>query len=390
LRAFPILLLSVVLPAVASAEEPEGQDFIQEARLLYRVVACAGDAPLEGLDEKAVQTHCHLLAPAIDSYRQKYADEAKAFISKEIRPPNLPVRVVYPFGGGDLISAITTYPDAREYTTLSLEHAGDPRRIRGLSKARLVTSLDLIRKTITGLLLHDDSKTENLMKGQRGDIPGQLAFFLVALAVHGYEPSSLRYFRVEPDGSLHYLSADDIALLEKKNAALLKSGWVSPDFSEAFSNAELVFNRVGQFHEGGRTHRHIAQNLGDEALKKDPGILLHLEKKGGVAAMTKAASYLLWRDDFSLIRGYLLGHAAAMISDSTGIPPAFAKKAGFVDETWGHFEGSFLPASDPINKDMRELWKSHPERKLPFRYGYIDSSKHSHLLLMRHAEDKEQ
>jgi hypothetical protein len=297
--------------------------------------------------------------------------------------------VVYPFGGGDLLSAITTYPDAREYTTLSLEHAGDPRRIHGLAKARLVTSLELIRKTITGLLLHDDSKTENLMKGQRGDIPGQLAFFLIALAVHGYEPSGLRYFRVEPDGSLHYLSEEDISALEKKNAALLKSGWVSPDFSEAFSNAELTFTRVGQFHEGGRTHRHIAQNLGDAALKKDPGILLHLEKKGPVAAMTKAASYLLWRDDFSLIRSYLLGHATAMISDSTGIPPALAKRAGFVDETWGHFEGSFLPASEPINKEFRELWKSQPERKLPFRYGYIDSSKHSHLLLMRRAEDKE-
>ncbi len=36
----------------------------------------------------------------------------------------LPEAVVYPFGGGDLLSALAAYPDAAEYTTLSLELAG--------------------------------------------------------------------------------------------------------------------------------------------------------------------------------------------------------------------------------------------------------------------------
>ena len=40
-----------------------------------------------------------------------------------LKPAGLPKTVVYPFGGGDLISALTTYPEANDYTTLSLEHA---------------------------------------------------------------------------------------------------------------------------------------------------------------------------------------------------------------------------------------------------------------------------
>src|SRR5262249_11295897 len=157
------------------------------------------------LDASVVKEHCAGIEKLMARYRKTYVDEAEAFIAK-LRPAGLPNKVVYPFGGGDLISALTTYPDAELITTLSLEQAGDPRRIRSLDKKRLKESLDLIRRTIAPLLAMNDSTSENLMKGQRGDIPGQVAFFVVALAVHGYEPVSLRYFHVQPDGSLHYLS----------------------------------------------------------------------------------------------------------------------------------------------------------------------------------------
>jgi hypothetical protein len=329
------------------------------------------------------------MIPHIEKYRQAYVGEASAFIAK-LRPQSLPRQVVYPFGGGDLLSALTTYPDAVEVTTMSLEHAGDPRRIRALKKAGLEGSLSVIRKTIVGLIEFDDSRTDNLMKGQRLEIPGQLAFFLVALAVHGYEPVSLKYFRLEPDGKVHYLTEGEIAAVEKRNARLLHSGWVSPDFSEAFSHAELGFVKKDGLDKTPRLHRHIAFNLDDDHLKADSGLLKHLEGKGKVSAMTKAASYLLWRPSFSMIRNYLLSNMEFMVSDSTGIPPQYAKKAGFIQNTYGHFDSSFLSANTEINKDFRTLWKSEPDRPLPFRYGYIDKAKHYHMLITRRPDAQEQ
>ena len=163
-------------------------------------------------------------------------------------------------------------------------------------------------------------------KLQKGEIPGELSFFLVGLASHGYEPVSLRYFRIEPDGELHYLTAEDIAAVEAKNAKLLHSSWVAPDFSEAFSNSEIKFKKRGAPDSEIRVHRHIAFNLANDRLKAAPGLLKYLEKKGRISAMTKAASYLLWRDDFSMIRDYLLKNMDFMISDSTGVPVSFAKR----------------------------------------------------------------
>src|SRR4029077_19503270 len=116
-----------------------------------------------------VDAHCKLFQPAIESYR-KYLEQAGPFLTA-LQPKDLPSTVVYPFGGGDLISALTTYPHLTQVTTLSLEHAGDPRRVVDSDADSLEDSLRRFRSDISGLLLQSDSTTENMMDLQRGQIP---------------------------------------------------------------------------------------------------------------------------------------------------------------------------------------------------------------------------
>ena len=373
--------------AVAQTAGAQGEDFAAEAKLLYRVVACGGDAALPAnLDPQIVAKHCPPLQARMARYRRVYLGRAKPFLAA-LRPAGLPDTVVYPFGGGDLLAALTTYPDARLITTLSLELSGDPRRITTIDNKRLDQSLDLVDGNVEKLLAANDSTTETLMDTQQGDLPGQLSYFLVALAVHGYEPVALRYFRVEADGSLHYYSAAEVSAMETRLARARHGEWTSPDFSEAFANSELVFRAAGG--QGPlRIHRHIGTNLANGPLKKNVGMLRYLESQGQVAAMTKAASYCLWNPRFSRIRDYLLANMVFMISDATGIPPEFARQAGFVQETYGSFQGAmcFDDCPDATYSDQfRDLWASQPQRKLPFRYGYLDSKSSYHLLVTRRA-----
>jgi hypothetical protein len=370
-------------PAAPLPTHPSGgADFTAQAKLLYRLVACSGDTPIPAnLDAKIVEAHCKDLEKKTAKYKDTWVQVAEPFLQK-LKPGGLPTTVVYPFGGGDLISALTTYPEATDITTMSLEHAGDPRRVDHLDNKQLEASLKLIRQTATGLLTANDSKTENLMKGQRGELPGQLSFFLIALAVHGYEPVSLRYIRVAKDGKVEGLTAEDIAKLEGNNAPLLRKVWTSPDFSVAFSNAELTFvKKGGDPKKDARVHRHFAANLDDTGFGEDPGMQAYLKNKGKVVAMTKAASYLLWRDGFSKIRSYLLDNMEFMISDSTGVPPEFATKAGFEQQAFGRFSESFLNANPTYNEEFRKLFANAQE--LPFRYGYVDKKLQKHMVVTR-------
>jgi len=351
----------------------EGEDFIAQATALFRVAACghSEDAPAQ-FDKDVVAHHCADLERAYADYRRDWVDVAEPFLAA-LRPKDLPAVVVYPFGGGDLTSALATFPDAAEFTTISLEPAGDVRPIDRLARERLAGELAVHRSHIERLFAKAHSRTDNLDKEAHTELPGEILFALGALVVHGAEPVSLRYFRLRADGSLEFVSQADIAAAGRNPKAQHK----------LFENVELRFRKSGDAGNPVQTLRHIAFNLDDDHLRADPALLAYLDREGKVAAMTKAASHLLWSSHFSLIRGWLLNHTDWMVSDSTGIPPRFAKPAGFAQETYGTFDGpaAFGLYNDGDARDFKALFASQPGRPLVFRYGYPDRDGHAHMIV---------
>jgi hypothetical protein len=393
----PLLLgatfaLGLLVPARPAAAE--GVDFIADAKLFYRVAACGnadqplpdaltqGDAKRTKELTKIVDRHCKRILEYMGKFRAQYFEKGRAWFD-EVVPKDVPATVVYPFGGGDLISALVAFPAATEITTISLEQSGDPRRISKLTPSQLDSSLGVLRRDIGGLISVGSNTSENLSAGQRNDLPGQVSSFLMGLVAGGYEPVSMRYFTLDDAGQVHYLEQSEIDALEKEKGKSLKGDWEDPAFSPAFVNVEIRYKKIGETTV--RVHRHIGWNLGDAYLTKNPQLVRHLEKKGDVTLLVKGASYLLWRGDFSLIRDYMLGHLAWMLSDSTGIPPYYAKRGGFVQETYGSYSGAFLEGAQDGKHDQSfvELWRTQKRRRLPFRFGYVDKEKQAHLVVTR-------
>lgn len=378
-----VVVVAAVIGAAPLRAEPAPADFIADARLYYRVVACQGSDPLPAtLDAPTIDAHCAEMARRYARLAERYVAPAQAFFA-QVRPAGLPTTVVYPFGGGDLLGALVTFPDAREITTISLEHAGDPTRLAKLTtKVKLAAALRAYRDAVSGLLSLHDSTSENMRKLERGGIPGQLSFHLTGMAAMGFEPVALRYWRFAPDGAVSYLDQATIDQLAATVARKKKGGWVDTDFSEAFTNMELTFAKRGE--PAVRiVHRHVAANLADAAFLGSP-LDKHLRAKGKVAAMTKAASYLLHAYGFAGIRDYLLENIAWMASDSTGLDPRSAARAGFEQVTYGVYHGPFLEkANAAVGEQMVALWGKGKAKKLPFRYGYPDNDLHVHLMITR-------
>jgi hypothetical protein len=355
-----------------------GEDFIDQARVLFQVAACGSGGSIPARFDIAVVTrHCDDLARAYGEYKKSWLDVAEPFF-ESLRPKDLPRVVVYPFGGGDLVSALATFPDATEITTISLEPAGDVRPIDALAPDRLARELAIHRAHLERLFEKAHSRTENLERESKAELPGEILFALAALVVHGETPLSLRYFRLRPDGSPVYVTRADLDAVKRAGTSERRA---------LFANAELRFRRAGDPGAPVQVLRHLSFNLDDEHLKADPSLLAHLSAKGKVAAMTKAATHLLWNEHFSLIRTWLVDHTDWMVSDSTGIPPRVAGPAGFAQDTYGTFDGPSpfgLPdARDAL--DLKKLFASEPSRSLPFRYGYPDKDGHAHLIVTRRA-----
>jgi hypothetical protein len=367
----------------ARAESRDGAaDLADDVKLLYQVVTCQDGKLPDNLDQKTIDAYCKKQKEKFARFQEHWGTHATEFITG-LEPKELPPELVYPFGGGDLMMALAAFPDAKVITTLSLELAGDPRRLKTLAdKKALETSLKGIAEASGTTLVSNDSKSVNLSKTQRGELPGQLSIHLMGLALFNFVPVSVKYFRIEDDGTLHYFTAAEITALEGQSAGRLKETWKSPDFSPAFANVEVQFVPKDKPDAAPRIHRHIGADLSDGGLKKAPGVLAYLKAKGDVAAMTKAASYLLWRDDFVTMRDYLVSHARFMLSDSTGVPVRWWKKAKCEVKTYGSFEKSFLGTWQGYQDELKAEFEAQGPRKLPMRFGYPDGSaeKRSHLI----------
>jgi hypothetical protein len=380
------LLLGAVLVAAtvgvhpASALADEGHDFTMEARALLAVGACGDVAPPEGFPKDVLAAHCEIIKKAQTDYVDNWVKPAREFFAAHV-PKDIPKKVVYPFAGGDLSTALTVFPDADEITTISLEPVGDPRDLGTLKGKDLDRALKKVEYELKFLYRVNFSNTLNMIDAMRGgQLPTELIFALSAMKIHGYEIVSLRYFSLAPDGSIHYLDDDDLKkAADPAKAAAQKRNWF-------FANAELQFRRPN-----GRVqvYRHIRANLGNDdsagigpGTKTDPRVIKHLEAKGQVAAMTKAASYLLSWESFSIIRNYLIDHVVWMVSDATGVAPKWGRPAGFDYETYGSFVGPHIQAGNGISKDWRTEFAAEPKRELAFRFGYYDKKNANHLVIM--------
>src|SRR6185369_3470736 len=184
---------SVTTPAASTAPA----DFETEALVLSGVAACApGGARPVDFDDKVVTAHCRLLAVLQRRWRHQWLERAQPFL-QEVVPRDLPARVVYPFGGGDLLTALVSFPHAVEIDTISLEPAGDARAVDGVAPEELAAALADVRSMAGSLFAVAHSKTSSMALMSRRRLPGELTSALVALAMNDLDPVSMRYFVVQ-------------------------------------------------------------------------------------------------------------------------------------------------------------------------------------------------
>jgi hypothetical protein len=368
-----LVILAAVLVAPVAQAGPAPVDFLAEARDLLVVGACAEGATTKVAAE-VVEGHCKKVKASQAAYRTSWLGVAREFFKAHV-PAGLPKAVVYPFAGGDLSTALTVFPDADEITTLSLEPAGDPRALDRLAPDRVKAALAVVASELDMLYTSNFSKTMNMIEAMRGGaLPTQLIFSLSALHLHGYEATAVHYFKLTSGGSIEYLTEAEVKRLDRhKDVSAHNRG---------FGNVEIRFKKRGASRE--QVYRHIQANLDNEHLAKARAALDHLTKKGAVAAMTKAASYLLSYGDFSTIRGYLMRNAVWMVSDTTGIPPTYGTPAGWEYETYGEWESSNMAAGNgSVRATWKQLFAAQPKRPLAFRFGYPNGKGDGHLVIAK-------
>ncbi len=378
------LAIVALLTSTATATP---RDFTPETRAVYAVAAC-GEATPSPFDKRMVAAHCAELTKVVAQWRKNWFEKAQPWLAAKV--DKYPKTVVYPFGGGDLVTMLSVYPDATDYTSLSLEGIGDPRPLGKLTTAKLNVDLGKLRKMLAANLNWAWNTTVQLSidSSESGaGVPGILTIALVALDAHGYEPALARYFTLAADGTPAYLTDEDLQAWDTAQTKAKRKQ--TNDVQQGlFNNIEIVFRKKGDAAAPKKTFRHIAADLSDKGLTANPAALAYLTKRGDLAVLTKAASYLLWKPEFEKVRTGLLSKMKIMVSDDTGVPPRYAKPAGFTQTFYGTYAGAFFEWArkglrGDVAKEFIEAWKNPAEKTIPFRFGYYDSRRVAHLMITR-------
>ncbi|MEI6034162.1 MAG: hypothetical protein WCS65_07790 [Verrucomicrobiae bacterium] len=255
-------------------------------------------------------------------YNENYFTPMRLWAAAEVSPrilPNAPV--FYFFGGPDAVSALALYPAAEDYLLGGLEPVGSLPEPGSLPDDRLRAALDNLRTSTEAILSFGFFITKEMKSNlDATDFHGVLPVLLTFVAMTGGEVLDVCYFGIDQEGS-------------------------AQDFGTAFHEAKGMLPGVRiTFRKDAasppqRIH-YVQANVADDALKSRASVLKWAARFGKGNVYLKAASYLLHKPYFSSARNFLLGQAASVLQDDSGIPFSFFQNGEWRCWFFGTYTGT--------------------------------------------------
>ena len=333
--------------SAARAESPAPATPGQVARVLAGLVT-EGVANEQGEDKRIkgfAKTASEKWAKYMKSIGKPMATWARSELAQQ--PGET---IFYPFAGPDLPTAVQLYPDAGRYVLVALQTGGRVPALASMGPEELDGYLDIFERgwvdfARRGFFRTDDLKADT---GKGKSLEGITPVLMAFAAASGFDVIAVEPIRIKADGSdveRHPGPEGVVATWDSVRLTLSKSG-----------RAVLV--------------DYLWLDLSDDYLKK------HAEAKTWLGAMathkvfTKAASHLMQKPFFSIIRDTLLEKAPVIVQDETGLDFKDLKKR-FEVTLYGRFERAHKLWTEGV---QRELATAYKETKgiepLGFKFGY--------------------
>ncbi len=258
--------------------------------------------------------------------------------------------IFYPFSGPDLSSVNQLYPLAGRYIMVAMQRAGLPPALERQTPNELKRTLSAYRDrwrffARTGFYRTNDLEDFASRREILVSVTSQLMAFASRL---GYDVESVEPVQISPDGKDLVRVTEDIT-----NVA-------------AWNSARLTLNKNGRR----VIIDYIRMDLSDGVIVKHPSHKAFIEQASGNRTLVKAASHLLQRPYFTILRNYILKNAPSVIQDETGIE--YSALAGAFKT---RLYGSFVKPHNLFQTSMQtSLAKAYQEARdvkpLAFRLGY--------------------
>ena len=288
-----------------------------------------------------------------------------AFQKRELCPtPIAKAPVFYPFSGPDALMVTVFFPDNPVYVMVGLEPAGTLPPPRQIERRNLDEYLARIRATVASELGRSFFVTRQMDRQFRGQVVDGLFLPILELLVRSHH--TILGFR--------YVRLDDAGQVIERPAGYKAPGKIGN------KGLEIDFRRD----DDQSVHKllYFSVNLSDQRLRENQPFLAFLASLKGSATLLKATSYMVHKQEFSIIRERVLSGSVAVLQDDSGIPYRFFA-APWTVQLYGAYLRPYGSFRWLQQADLRKAYLSSTTKPLTFRIGYGYGKIPSNLLFAR-------
>ncbi|HYY30637.1 MAG TPA: hypothetical protein VE860_22055 [Chthoniobacterales bacterium] len=346
-----------LIPGQASVTAVQSSPPNDTARYLAGLPVAPG-FPIAALTQDPTWgSYARAMNQAFSQLERRQLNNIRVFRSDAIAPATEESRVcVYLFSGPDFLYADAMFSDCTTFVLQGLEPVEPLPNLTSVPQPALAGTLRNIESSLNTLLSFSFFKTKDMREDfERSELKGVMPAILVFMARTG------KFIQ-----DIQYISLD-------------KSGNVSQGFEGATRGVKITFSDPST--GTAKTLYYFTSDLADDALKRNPGLLLFCKSLGPSNSLLKAASYLLHSGGFETVRNFLLENSVAILQDDSGIPVRYFSLDRWTLRFFGVYNGPIELFKQFNQPDLRKFYATSYPKPLTFGFGYRWNSAMSTMFL---------
>jgi hypothetical protein len=269
----------------------------------------------------------------------------------------------YPFSGPDFLNGDLFFPECEKSIYISLEKTGEIPKA-DMSSDVFLNFIEDIRASLSNIFVRNYFVTSRMSEQFHTPyLKGNLAVFLVFLARRDCAIVSIKKIHLDSNGTLVAAPRDT------GSAGKKQIGGMEINYVKSGTNGKT------------RSLYYFPVDIQDSSLKLKPQLQTYLKAQTGMIMFTKAASYCMHGNNFSMFRDLCL-RSKAILEDDTGIPYRFFKPEEWSITLYGKYTKPVKDFNYGFQKDLDKAFSSGKNVKpLPFKIGYHWFDSYSSLFL---------
>ena len=341
------------VPQVAAASSPAND----AARFLAGMPVALGSPIAPLTQDLGWQAHERAMNQAFAQLERRQLNNIRVFRAENIAPATQQNHTcIYLFSGPDFLYADAMFSDCTTYVLQGLESVEPIPNLLTVPAASLSGTLQNIQASLNTILSFSFFKTKDMREDfQKSELKGVLPAISVFMARTGKVVEQIEYISLD------------------------KAGNLVAGFQGATRGAKVTFSdpAIGTK----KTLYYFTSDLSDDAIKRNPGLLLFCQSLGPSNSLLKAASYLLHSGGFDAVRNFLLEDSAAILQDDSGIPVHYFTPDHWTLRFFGIYNGPIELFKQYNQPDLRQFYAVSSPKPLTFGFGYRWNSRTSTLFL---------